>query len=244
MSKIEKNSITVGWIDNGATEGAFTASIAQLLLGAQKYDLKINGFVRSVGSQIGRNRQKVIDLWYKSKSSEWLLFIDSDIVFTPEDVQKLLHFSDKNKRPVVSGVYFISFDREVSIMEPTPCIFNLDEKKENLKRLSEIPVDSLVKVDVTGLGFCLINRSAITKLIKISPKESFFYEYARRDGYFLGEDVTFFIKLKKTGIQAYAHTGVLLKHIKPFCVDVAYNNLWKKNEDFILNKEYAAPQNK
>lgn len=244
MGKVEDNSITLGWIDNGQTEGLFTASMMQLLLSAPEYGLKINGFIRSTGSQIGRNRQKVIEQWNKTKSSEWLLFIDSDIVFTPDDVAKILHFADRKKRPLISGIYFIYYVKETSLPEPRPCVFILEENPINLKKIPKMPVDSLVKIDAAGLGFCLIHRSVISKLIKTSPEESFFYEHGNRDGYFLGEDVTFFVKAKRAGIQAYAHTGIVLKHIKPFCFDVAYNNLWKKNESFIVNEEYAAPQDK
>jgi hypothetical protein len=52
---------------------------------------------------------------------------------------------------------------------------------------------------------------------------------------FIGEDIIFFNRLKEAGVQAYAHTGAIVTHMKTIQYDLDYYALFwstvKKEQD-------------
>lgn len=46
---------------------------------------------------------------------------------------------------------------------------------------------------------------------------------------YISEDIVFFRKLKKSGIQAYAHTGALADHIKRVPLNASYYMIYWNN---------------
>ena len=66
---------------------------------------------------------------------------------------------------------------------------------------------------------------------------SFMFAENQEIGKFISEDISFFKKLKKCGVQLYAHTGALVEHRKTFSFDINYYNLyWTNVEDKRLIK--------
>jgi hypothetical protein len=197
----------VGWCDTGLVYGDFAFSIFKTFISKQNKFLFPNYFHRNKGVQIACQRQEIIDNWYTTSDSEWFLFLDSDIVLNLDAVEKLFTAADKDSAPIVTGVYFrVGTDKGRTLL---PVVYRDD------RELHPLPdTNSLVKVDYAGLGFCLIHKSVITKLKEKYGKLNLFNEYFGEDGSYIGEDVSFFDKVKSIGIQVYAHTGATVGHIK------------------------------
>jgi hypothetical protein len=222
----ENETLTIAWCDNGLTDGKFAEAVLGVTLAAPNNGMKISHSLRVAGNQIGRQRQRLLNHWYDTNLSDWLLWIDSDIVLTLDALYLLWNVADAEKYPIVSGVYFISKEPEGELMRPFPCIFR-DLGDKGIEYLHPLPEMELVKCDLAGFGILLMHRSVVEKMRKELPDQSFFAEeMGTTDDQFVGEDIVFFRKMKKAGIQLHAHTGALVQHMKRFSLDFGYYALY------------------
>jgi hypothetical protein len=229
MAHTAKETMVIGWCDNGNTDGKFTQGLMSLAFYGPKNGMPIIGALRVQGNQIGRQRQVLFDGWADQDTSDWLLWVDSDIVVTPEVVKLLWDSADKLTRPVVSGVYFISKESEQSLMQPMPAIFLDGEKENEINYVHPLPLNQLLKVDCAGFGLTLMHKSVIEPLRKVANGYSIFAEKEGVGDQFISEDIVFYRNLKKAKIPVYAHTGALVQHMKRFSLDVNYYGLYWNN---------------
>jgi hypothetical protein len=214
-------TITIGWCDNGLVDGKFVEGLMQLTLQGPKDGIQILSSLRVQGNQIGRQRQILFDYWADHIKTDWLLWVDSDICISLDILKQLLHSADKVKKPIVSGVYFISKTSDTKLIEPLPVIFN-DIDKTTIEYIHPLPHNQLIKIDSSGMGLVLMNKSIIVKLRKKFINESLFAEKENIGNEFVSEDISFFRKVKEVGIPVYAHTGAIASHIKRFSLDTNY----------------------
>ena len=191
----------------------------------------IKNSLRVQGNQIARQRQVLADYWYDNFNTDWILWIDSDVVLNLSIWEKLCKSVDKEIRPMVTGIYFIAKEEDGSLPVILPCIFD-DVDEFRIINHHPLPDNQLIKVDSSGMGLLLMHRSVIQKL-RTSQKdnESFFAENNKTDKMFISEDISFFRKCKKLGIPLYAHTGAIAKHIKKMSWDTDYYNLYWNNKN-------------
>lgn len=222
----DTETLTIGWCDNGMADGKFAEGLMGVTLAAPANGMKISHSVRVAGNQISRQRQRLLDHWYDTNLSDWILWVDSDIVLNLDALYLLWHAADSEKTPIVSGVYFISKEPEGTTMRPFPCIFK-DLGEGGIQYLHPLPEMELVECDLAGFGLLLMHRSVVEKMRQELPDKNFFNEeFGAGDDDFVGEDIIFFRKMKKAGIQLHAHTGALVKHMKRFSLDFGYYALY------------------
>lgn len=223
----KKETIAIGWCDNGNTDGKFTEGLIFTVIHGQKENnIKIDAAIRVQGNQIGRQRQILFDIWADEEKTDWLLWVDSDILINQEILKKLFDVANKKTHPVVTGVYFISKENEKPLMQPMPCIFYEGENEFDMVPVMPFIRNQTIKVDFAGMGLVLMHKSVIPKLRKISPDYSLFAEKENLKDKFIGEDIIFFKNLKKAGIPVYANTGAVVQHFKRFCLDENYFNIY------------------
>jgi hypothetical protein len=199
-----KERITIAWCDGGTVEGRFASSIVNTTLEAQRKGFNIVSTIRVQGNQIGRQRQSLIDYWYDSMDSEWLMWVDSDIVFSLGAFELLWDTADKIEKPVVVGTYFVSSENEQTLMEPVAALYYDTDDQHKTRPIHPLPRNQVIPVDVAGFGLTLMHRSIVPKM----------------------REVSFFRKLKKAGIQLYAHTGAHAQHLKTFSFDINYYDMY------------------
>lgn len=221
-----KEKVTIGWCDNGVVEGRFASSVANLILEAKENNINIVNTIRVNGNQIARQRQSLWDFWAEATDSEWLLWIDSDIVVTSDTLKKLWDAADKKTRPVVSGLYFVSNENERSLMEPVPAIYKETGDPYKTQVILNYPQDQIIRIDIAGFGLMLMHRSIIDPVRKAAGEISVFGENQQAKDKFISEDVSFCRNLQKAGIPLYVHTGAVVQHMKTFSFDVNYFNLY------------------
>jgi GT2 family glycosyltransferase len=236
MVVMNKNElITIGWCDPGTVDGKFAEGVMATAL--QNKD-KIVNMIRANGNQIGRQREVLIDGWYKNGNTDWLLWVDSDIVLTSDILNKLISIADKKEKPVVTGVYFISKENEQTMMMPMPCIFMDGEKANEMYYVHPLPENEVIKIDIAGMGLVMMHRDVVTKLKKELNEGPLFAEVADVGDKFISEDVVFFRHLKNAGIPVYAHTGARAQHIKRFSFDENfYSVYWHYSQMMQQQKE-------
>ena len=225
MAHTNKETLSIIWCDNGTTDGKFTEGLVYSIITASGNGVPINNAIRVQGNQIARQRQAAIEMWEKV-GTDWALWIDSDIVLTKEHLKTLWDTADKIARPIICGVYFISKAMESSLMQPMPCVFNETGDEYKINHLHPLPLNQVVKVDNAGMGLVLMHKSVLTKLNEKFPDSFLFGENNEKGEKFIGEDISFFRKVKAAGIPVHVHTGVTAQHMKRFSFDIAYYNLF------------------
>ena len=218
-----KETVAIGWCDNGLVDGKFTEGLMTAVIAGGANKMPISTSIRVQGNQIGRQRQVLFDYWADKLKTDWLLWVDSDIVLTAEVMQKLWATADKHHRPVVSGVYFISKENEGALMKPYPVLFN-DVSKFEIQYVHPLPDNEVIQCDSAGFGLVLMHKSVVNAMRSTHPGQSMFTETAdsANDDEFIGEDIVFFRKMKQAGVPLHAHTGARVKHMKRFSLDYDY----------------------
>lgn len=229
MPHSSKETLSIGWCDNGMTDGKFSEGIAYtIIMGQVEGNVTVHNAMRVQGNQIGRQRQNLFDMWADKVKTDWLLWVDSDIHLTQDILKKLWDAADKVARPVVTGVYFISKENEQSLMQPMPCVFNEKENPEDyvINYIHPLPENKVIPVDHAGMGLVLMHKSIVEKVREVSPDYSLFAEKQGLKDQFVSEDIVFFRNLKKAGIQVHAHTGAIARHMKRFALDENYYRMY------------------
>lgn len=223
---MKPESLVISWCDTGSTDSLFASSLASLVLNAthEFKDIGAVGINQVVGNQIARQRQDALRN-FENMDCDWMLWVDSDIVVTQPAFNLLWKNRDAVKRPVVSGVYFVTMEPNQPLPAPAPCIFNIvnDENGRGNLAVHPLPENQLIPIDVAGLGFTLMHKSVAKKLREAYGETTFEITIGKQH---ISEDVSFFYKLKDLGIPVHAHTGAHVPHIKRFFFDINYYNLW------------------
>ena len=226
MAHSSKETVALAWCDGGMVDGRFMDGVLLATMNAPKLGMNIVNKIRVNGNQIGRQRQVLFDNWADVTKTDWLLWIDSDIVITPDALKLVWDSADKIAKPVVSGTYFVSKENERSLMQPFPALFKEGSNKNELQIIHPLPQKELIKVDSAGFGFLLMHKSIVPKMRKVSPDYSLFAEEEGLADKYISEDIVFFRKLKEAGVDLYAHTGAVVQHMKRFSFDINYYNLY------------------
>lgn len=147
------------------------------------------------GPSLPDNRNRVID--YAKLTGNDLLFIDADIVFTPEDVAKIEeHLKTKD---VVTGIYLIGRGLY------SPCLFSQSEGGTYEKM--PIPA-TLSQIGACGGGFLGISAKAMETLGD-DPFSNIWNENIQD-----GEDISFCKRVYDKGLAVWCDPTILLGHVR------------------------------
>lgn len=167
----------------------------------------------SVGSfDVGRN--KVVKHFLDNTNSEWLLTIDSDMVWNPDMIAALSTTANVKDRPVVSGIYFVN-DKP-----PRPCMVKRGEGG-HLQTITEWEDGDVVEVDGLGGGFCLIHYTVLKDIErKFGGRDDRHGPWYRQSavgasGQMLEPDHAFVQRVQQVGRKVYVDTDVFVGHVKP-----------------------------
>lgn len=151
---------------------------------------------------------------------DYIMWIDSDIVFAPEQVLTLLYKMETNTDyQILSGLYAMEGGKQFA------CVKDMDEEyfKSNgsfdfleTSKWEDIRKNEPFPVDYNGMGFMMVKKGVYEKLNYpwFEPK---FFEYTKdnkliRD--FCSEDVGFCLKAKESGILVYLDPSIRVGHEK------------------------------
>lgn len=156
---------------------------------------------------------------------EWLWFIDTDMGFQPDVVDRLVAAADPVDRPVVGGLCFglreVAYDgyggRRVM---PVPTLYMPAKSTQGhvgFTNRFEYPSDTLLQVAGTGAACLLIHRTVLEKL-RAEHGDGWFDRVRYGDGVPISEDLSFCARLAMAGVPLFVHTGVKTTHHKQFWV--------------------------
>lgn len=133
-------------------------------------------------------------------NADYVMFIDDDIVFKYDDIDKLIAHS----KDIVSGLYFGRREgRNEPIAYKRVYPYNIFRKRAKTDIIDD--VDTFQEVQGVGMGFCLIKTDVFRKILKHYPTP---FEPMKC----MGEDLSFCYRARRLGYKVYVDPSILLGH--------------------------------
>lgn len=161
-----------------------------------------DSWLTTEGTYLGKARNEIHKRYVnKNNGTPYLMMLDSDIVFPPELLEKLMAC----KLPIVGGWY-----RDKKAETHHPCVYDFiveDDKGVSHFKHRDSVGQGLEKVDAMGAGCWLMTRE-VAEAVGEEPYDTF------RGG----EDMEFCRKLMKLGIPLHVDWSLNLAHVGVFHV--------------------------
>lgn len=152
---------------------------------------------------------------------EWLLWLDTDMGFAPDTVDRLLAAAHPTERPVVGALCFAQKLADDGLngyrMTSVPTIYDwysTDAMKGFIGRV-EYPKDEMFRCAGTGSACILIHRR-VFECIAATQRDPWYEPVPNPQvGGVIGEDLSFCLRCAIAGIPIHVHTGIRTNHLKP-----------------------------
>lgn len=221
-------SVLLGYLHGNQLSGSFHKSLIGLITYDQEHGGRLTnyGAVRTPGYGIPESRNhlaaKTLEL-----GAEWLFFVDADMGFRVDTLERLLAVADPKERPVVGGLCFaykdIGMDLEYQSVRNAPIPTIYDFQDGNYHARLHYPAGQLIPVAATGAACLLIHRDALAA-VEALDGTNWFTRIVGPNGDLMGEDISFFDRLRRCNIPSFVHTGVRTTHHKE--IHVAEADFW------------------
>jgi|TARA_R110000824_G_scaffold397623_1_gene600704 hypothetical protein len=142
--------------------------------------------------------------WDGEKDYDYIMWIDSDIVFEPKHFFKLLEY-DKD---IVSGLYLKKPQTDSMADIPTSFACFVDDDFRNL--MTHEATGELIRVKANGMGWMLIKKGVFEKVE--------YPWFGMIDNH--GEDISFQLRAKGVGFDTYVDTNIIVGHEKGVVLNV------------------------
>lgn len=224
--------VVVAWCADGRTvQHNFFSSWTQLL----GYDMGHNARVWQGGfidMKCGTDglvecRNQAVEQFLAERKAEWFFWIDTDMGFAPDTIDRLLEAANPVERPIVGALCFANIEKTQDGMGgwntlATPTIFDWaqDGDAEGFAVRWDYQANTVVRCHGTGSAAILIHRSVFVKMLaarEADPKFGGWYDRRRNPttGQLISEDLSFCIRAQALEIPVHVHTGVPTTHAKP-----------------------------
>jgi hypothetical protein len=176
-------------------------------------------------------RNKAVRLFLKERRADWLFWIDTDMGFAADTVERLMAAADPEERPVVGGLAFTQKEEISDEMggwrcRATPTIFDwtvLDDGQMGFSVHWKYPPDTLTRVAGTGAACVLVHRSVFERIeAEYGPV---WYDRVPNTttAQVVSEDLSMCLRAGALNIPVHVHTGVRTTHQK---------TLWLAEDDY------------
>lgn len=163
------------------------------------------------GPNVARARNLLVERFLATEHS-WLWMVDTDMTWQPDALDRLL----SDGKHVVGGLCF-----GMGEGRPVPTIFDTITLagEDVIVRVESYPRDRLVSCVATGAAFLLVHRDVLEAVRDRQFSAAFpWFQETERDGYPVGEDVTFCLRAGECGYQVHVDTRVKVGHAKTVVV--------------------------
>jgi hypothetical protein len=228
-------SIFVVQIDGGTVDGAYAHSMVRAIAYTMQHPGLLAGYLRWAGGPlIAKARTEVVRHFLDKSDADWLIQIDSDMVFDPDYLVKLWQSGHQSESPIVAGhCYALTAERG-----PTPTMWTTTNDPESpvpLVPFEGYPFDRLVPVEATGAAFLMVHRSVFEKLRQVLPDHPYpWFEEAYWGREPVGEDLTFCLRARKAGFPIFVDTRLDVGHSKTVTVNRDWYRSWRKSRRFVI----------
>lgn len=216
VAYLHSSRVSHSWHQSMMNLLAYDKTVGLNVIAALPFSVSCSG-----PNSLVEGRNLAVQHFLDNTDADWLFFVDTDMGFKPEELDRLLVAADPEKRPVVGGLCFAmkhmgADGRGGYKILPVPTLYMYaknDKQGFGFANRLIYPPETLVQVAGTGAAFLLIHRSALVTLREIKGDTWFdFVHYG--DGAQVSEDLSFCSRLGLAGIPVFVHTGVKVTHHK------------------------------
>lgn len=216
--------VAVAYLHPGEVSHAFSMSLLKLML----HETARTGMPPFVFAQrcgtlgIVRGRNETTRDFLDRTTCEWLLWIDSDMGFAPDSLERLLRSADKYNRPILGGLCFglrreeTTPDTNAERFRMFPTIYGWREFDDRVgfEVRVDYPRDQVTAASATGAAFMLVHRRALDA-IRQRDGDNWFTQVTHPVGPTeFSEDMSFCIRAAAANQAVHVHTGVKTCHDK------------------------------
>jgi hypothetical protein len=224
-----QEKVIVSYIRTNRVHGVFTECLMDLMM----FDFATHRRIVEGGGRLsyesGANvsgpRNEVVRKFLDYGKADWLFMVDTDMVFAPDVVERLLEQADPDTAPIVGGLCFGFNDRG----DIVPTMYGLmgeadDPEHLDVTRFEEWPVDTMFQVVATGAACLLIHRSVFERMRdfehpnrpgKVGFNDAYpWFQEVEHDGRPVSEDIAFCWRAGLLQIPVFVNTAVHIGHIK------------------------------
>lgn len=247
---MKRGSVVVGFLDDGQWSASFGLSYRDLCL----YDIVTSQrVIRENGRElrqlcgtggISEGRNEVARSFLDHTDGEWLWFVDTDMGFDQDTVDRLVRSADPYKRPVMGGLCFAQrrlgrgqgYSERFAIV-PTCYAYTELEDELGFVPIRDYPRDQVIPVSGTGAACLLIHRRVLTK-IREKYGDAWFDPITHPTGAKGGrrvfsEDLSFCVRCQAVDVPVHVDTAVKTSHEK--------GGIYLTEETFDLQQSTPAP---
>jgi hypothetical protein len=231
----QEASVAIGYPHSSRVSHSWHASVMNMIAYDKSMGLNLIGSIPFAVSCSGPNslvegRNMIVENFLDKTDAEWLFFIDTDMGFQADALERLVLAADPVERPVVGGLCFamkhMGEDHRGGFkVMPVPTLFMFaknDKQGVGFANRFIYPRDTMVQVAGTGAAFLLIHRSVLDAMrADFGDKWFDFVQYG--DGTTVSEDLSFCWRLAQLKVPLFVNTAVKVTHHK---------ELWLSEEDY------------
>ena len=160
---------------------------------------QVRGLLLGADHQLGPSQHP----WQGKKEYDYIMWIDSDQVFEPDDFFKLL----EHDKDIVSAIIYRK--PKGDSIDDVPYCFACNITEDRQLYSNEV-TGELIKVWSSGMGWMLVKKGVFEKI-----DYPWFYPIHTNDGIGIhGEDHSFQIRAKEAGFDSWADTSIIVGHEK------------------------------
>lgn len=236
-------AVAVAYVHEDDVPYSFLHSMIQLLDHDMAHHARIwsGGYVsiRGMTDGLASCRNLAIKQFLADSRADWLWWVDTDMGFMPDTVDRLLEAADPVERPVMGGLCFAN--REVdndgmggrrAIAAPVIMHWSQDGDEKGFDTRWDYPRDSVIRCDGVGAACVLVHRSVFERVQQ--QYGDHWYSRVRNPstGELMAEDLSFCARVAALDIPIHVHTGVKTTHAK---------RIWLTEEDYWNQRALYAP---
>jgi hypothetical protein len=229
--------IAIGWVDPGKVSTPFVKSLLATLAYDRVNGCRIGGWI-PIGSSanISAGRNEVVEQFLASPAS-WLAMVDTDMVWPPDAIHRLVESADPEKLPVVGGLCFAK-EQDTGMVWPTLFVLVGSEDDPQLARYDEWIDGEMLPVAATGAAFLVMHRSVLEAVRDHGFSKAYpWFQEREFNGQRSGEDATFCLRVAAVGGTVHVNTAVDVGHIKEHIVTVEG---YRAQRAMLAQREYLA----
>jgi hypothetical protein len=216
--------VAVGYLHPGEVSASFCMSLLKLML----HETARTGMPPFVLAQrcgtlgLVQGRNDTTRSFLDETGCEWLLWVDADMGFPPDTIQRLLRSADRQTRPVMGGLCFglrredTDPDTAAERFRTFPTIYSWREFDDRVgfEVRVDYPRDQVVATSATGAACMLVHRRALEK-VRARDGDNWFTQVTHPVGpTTFSEDMSFCIRLAAADVPVHVDTRVKTCHDK------------------------------
>jgi hypothetical protein len=231
---VDRGSVTLAYLHKDDVTHSWHDSLMGLLLfDAQRQGRLLRGgklAMQPGADGLGQARSLAVAKFLREEHGEWLFFLDTDMGFAPDTLERLLQVADPVERPIVGGLCFAQVQAERDGLSgfrtvPRPTIFDwvATTAVAGFQGRSAYPVGGVVQCGGTGSACILIHRSVLEAIGEAEGPVWYSRVPNPTTGELISEDLSFCIRAGAAGVPIFVDTSVKTTHQK---------TLWLAEQDY------------